>query len=299
MIRLQNIFTPTQIGILALIFWSTNSLVVKTLSNLPIFELIALAAIIPCLLGFKKAKKQNLFKTATWHSWLASTMGIAVQQYLYILAFKYCLPHEADMLIFLWPLMTIILSVIVLKTDLTVRKLISGFLGLSAVFALNMSNGDVTLNKLFYFIPLGCALSWSLYTVYLKKYKIDHAQNGIAQGLGGLIALTLHLNFEQFVMPNLFEIALIIYYGSLVYNFGNQAWNIGIKNGDMALLTLLSYFKPIASMALLISFGFVKFNSALIVAASLVVMAAMIANDKFVENISNYFQSSNLKVKTS
>lgn len=166
---------------------------------------------------------------------------------------------EVGMVNYLWPSMTIVLSVIIYRQK-TKWVFIPGILfaiagicrvlGGSHGFSYIEIGNNLSSNPLSYGLALSGAIIWSVYCVVTKK---------IAQGCNGitlffaLTALTLWINYLSgpritftFTAPVVLNLALAA--GAM--GFGYAAWNIGILHGNVTVLASASYFIPVLSAVL-------------------------------------------------
>lgn len=166
---------------------------------------------------------------------------------------------EVGMVNYLWPSMTIILSVIVnrLKTSLfIIPGVIIAVAGICRVlggeqgFSLSEITRNVMENPLSYGLAFSGAVIWSVYCVVTKK--IAKGSNGITLFFI-LTALTLWVKFfmtpqPPFVLSAQVWISLAL--AAVAMGFGYAAWNVGILHGNVTVLAAASYFIPIISSVL-------------------------------------------------
>lgn len=166
---------------------------------------------------------------------------------------------EVGMVNYLWPSMTIVLSVIVnrQKTSLLIIPgvLISvagicRVLGGDSGFSIGDMADNVMANPLSYGLAFSGAIIWAIYCVVTKR---------IAQGSNGitlffiLTAITLWVKFllvpqPEFVLSTKVWINLAL--AAMAMGFGYAAWNVGILHGNVTILAAASYFIPIISAVL-------------------------------------------------
>ncbi|MBB6261881.1 drug/metabolite transporter (DMT)-like permease [Paenochrobactrum gallinarii] len=163
---------------------------------------------------------------------------------------------EVSMVNYLWPSLTLLLTVITSKQ--TLRPLI--FVGMTVCLigvskVLGGENGlslhhmavNIGSNPLSYGLAFAGAIIWSVYCVLTKK---------IAKGCNGitlffiLTATVLWLQFAftenqafNFTPQLLIELSLV----SCAMGLGYAAWNTGILYGNVTVLATASYFTPVLS----------------------------------------------------
>lgn len=166
---------------------------------------------------------------------------------------------EVGMVNYLWPSMTIVLSVIVnrQKTSLLIIPgVIISVMGICRVLggdsglSLSEMASNIMDNPLSYGLAFSGAIIWAIYCVVTKR---------IAQGSNGitlffiLTALTLWVKFlltpqPEFVLSAKVWINLAL--AAMAMGFGYAAWNVGILHGNVTILAAASYFIPIISAVL-------------------------------------------------
>lgn len=163
---------------------------------------------------------------------------------------------EVSMVNYLWPSLTLLLTVITSKQ--TLRPLI--FVGMTVCLigvskVLGGENGlslhhmavNIGSNPLSYGLAFAGAIIWSIYCVLTKK--IAEGYNGITLFFI-LTAAALWLQFAftenqafNFTPQLLIELSLV----SCAMGLGYAAWNTGILYGNVTVLATASYFTPVLS----------------------------------------------------
>ena len=169
---------------------------------------------------------------------------------------------EVGMVNYLWPSMTILLTVIVTRqktSPLIIPGVIIAIIGIGRVlggdqgFSLSEMTRNVMDNPLSYGLAFSGAVIWAIYCVVTKL--IAKGSNGITLFFI-LTALTLWAKFltsaqPEFILSWNAWISLLL--AAIAMGFGYAAWNIGILHGNVTVLAAASYFIPIIS-ALLAAF---------------------------------------------
>jgi len=166
---------------------------------------------------------------------------------------------EVGMVNYLWPGMTIVLSVLVnrQKTSLViipgVMLAVAGIcrvLGGSDGFSLTQILANLQSNPLSYGLAFTGAMLWAIYCVVTKKIAQGH--NGITLFFI-LTALTLWVKYlfvphMPFVITPQVIISLVL--AACAMGLGYAAWNVGILHGNVTVLATASYFIPVISAML-------------------------------------------------
>ncbi|WP_193146306.1 aromatic amino acid DMT transporter YddG [Serratia marcescens] len=166
---------------------------------------------------------------------------------------------EVGMVNYLWPSMTILLSVIVnrQKTNpLIIPGVILAVAGICQVlggeqgFSFTEMTHNVMENPLSYGLAFSGAIIWAIYCVVTKI--IANGNNGITLFFI-LTALTLWGKYltspqPEFILSWHTWISLLL--AAIAMGFGYAAWNVGILHGNVTVLAAASYFIPIISAVL-------------------------------------------------
>ncbi len=274
------------VGCGALLVWSLYAVLVsELLNNLPVFEILFLMFAINFIvmatrLTFKK--QWAVIKQQPTFIWLIGILGVCGTDMAYISAVKYAPPAHVDFIDYLWPFLVIIFTSFLPRERFTMQHMIGGFLGLMGVFLL-LTGGNGWMGFKGYYVPgylfaLAAAVIWSSYTVFSAWYqKMPIEMIGLFCGVGALFSLGLHVYYETFVLPSLFETLLVFVLG-LSSGFAYLFWIHGTQKGDVKLLGILAYFTPVISMSLLVFFDKEPMSIALVLACVMVVTGVVVGS---------------------
>ncbi|MFA1645194.1 MAG: aromatic amino acid DMT transporter YddG [Enterobacteriaceae bacterium] len=166
---------------------------------------------------------------------------------------------EVGMVNYLWPSLTILLTVIVTRqktSPLIIPGVIIAIIGIGRVlggdqgFSVIEMTRNVMDNPLSYGLAFSGAVIWAIYCVVTKL--IAKGNNGITLFFI-LTALTLWVKFltspqPDFILSWKAWISLLL--AAIAMGFGYAAWNVGILHGNVTILAAASYFIPIISAVL-------------------------------------------------
>ena len=273
---------PTLKGILAILLWSTSSTIIcYFFNNLPHMEILCLS--------FGISGGYTLFRLwykREWHTLLAPLatwglifIGVLLQQLLYIPAFSYAKPAEADLIIYLWPSLAVILSALYFKERIRISHVISILFGSLAIISLTYNNVTFVKWNIGHILAFCSACSWAVYCVFSRSIpKIHPNMFGLAYLVGFFLVLPSQLTNDQFVIPTLSQ-ALIFLYFSLLLTIGAfSLWTAGVQEGKSRYLMLTTYFKPFFSLSLLLAFGIAELTPQLFIAALFIIISGLSTN---------------------
>lgn len=128
-----------------------------------------------------------------------------------------------------------------------------------------------------YFLAFGSAMSWTLYCLY-SRYNANYSANCIswACGIAALFSLGVHLRYETYVTPSLFEMLLITLVGVFQIGLAYYFWEIALKKGSVKILGLAAYTIPLFSVMILVLFGEAEFEYEMAIATILITCAPIV-----------------------
>ncbi|MEK0169755.1 MULTISPECIES: aromatic amino acid DMT transporter YddG [Pseudescherichia] len=253
----------TLIGFIAILLWSAIVGLIKSVSEGfgPVGGAALIytcsAVLLLCTIGFPKIRRFPVSYLI-----LGSVLFVCYELCLSLsLGFTHSGRQaiEVGMVNYLWPSMTILLSVIINRqrtSPLIIPGIILAIAGIGFVlggdqgFSVAEMANNVMDNPLSYGLAFSGAIIWAVYCVVTKI--IAEGNNGITLFFI-LTALTLWVKFfsspqPEFVISWHAGISLLL--AAIAMGFGYAAWNVGILHGNVTVLAAASYFIPIVSAVL-------------------------------------------------
>lgn len=166
---------------------------------------------------------------------------------------------EVGMVNYLWPSLTVLLSVFIARQKcslLIVPGMAVSLVGIARVLAgehtlsLAEIGNNIASNPLSYGLALAGAVIWALYCVLTQK--IARGSNGITLFFM-LTAVALWIKYCSAPQPEMvitLTVLVSLALAALAMGLGYAAWNIGILHGNVTLLATASYFIPVLSAML-------------------------------------------------
>lgn len=273
-------------GLAAIGLWGSLAALSVLAGAIPPFQMVAMTFALGTAIGVVRAAARGVSITSLLHwplqVWLLGVAGLFGYHALYFASLQLAPPAEANLVNYLWPLLIVLLSAPLAGERLGWPHLAGAALGFTGVALLAFGRGVhfEGSHVLGYLLALGCALTWSLYSVLSRRFG-ETPTDAIAAfcAASGLLSLVCHLVFEQTVWPAttaswLAVLALGLGPAGSAFYF----WDHAVKRGDIRALGALSYATPILSTAILILFGLAEPTGTLLVAALLVTAGAVLAS---------------------
>jgi drug/metabolite transporter (DMT)-like permease len=273
-------------GLGAIALWGALATLSVLAGPVPPFQMVAMTFAIGAAIGVLRARRRDVAWCALlrWPArvWLLGVVGLFGYHALYFAALQLAPPAKANLVNYLWPLLIVLLSAPLAGERLGWSHLAGTILGFAGVALLAFGRGasfaDIHLPG--YLLALGCAFTWSLYSVLSRRFG-ETPTDAIAAfcAAASLLSLICHLLFEAPVWPA----TTLAWFAVIALGLGPAGtafylWDHAVKHGDIRALGALSYAAPILSTALLIVTGLAQPNSTLLLAALLVTFGAVLAS---------------------
>lgn len=246
------------LAIFTLLLWSLLAYFAARLSYLPSLWNLGIAFSVGGLIGGLRPAAWKVSPKVL----LVGVYGIFGYHYLYFLAFRIAPAVETNLINYLWPLLIVLLSpLIVPSTPLRPHHIAGGLMGLAGALLI-LSGGKLHLEIQYlqgYLLAAGAAIIWATYTLLTKRLQpFPNASVGAFILLSGLLALSAYfIETGSFQMPTPLPsdwlIILLLGLGPMGLAF--FSWDAAIKLGDPRIIGALSYLTPLTSTAILVIFG--------------------------------------------
>ncbi|HEV8389016.1 MAG TPA: DMT family transporter [Dongiaceae bacterium] len=284
----------TLIGLIAVLLWATLALLTTATGQVPPFQLLSLTfgiAFAVSLLRWLRLARRNraafrrVFRQR-WPVWLLGIAGLFGYHALYFTALDYAPPVEASLICFLWPLLIVLMSALLPGERLHWTHLLGGVFGLAGavMLVLQRADGAVGFDARYlagYLAALGCAFTWSIYSVMSRRFgQAPTDLVGAFCGATALLGVAAHaLVGEPTIWPaDHWEWAAVVALGLGPVGLAFFVWDYGVKHGDIKALGACSYASPLLSTILLILAGKAEASATVILACLLIIGGAVIAS---------------------
>lgn len=246
------------LAIITLLLWSLLAYLAARLSYLPPLWLLGVAFSLGGLIGGLRRSAWMVSPKVL----LTGTYGIFGYHYLYFLAFRLAPAVETSLINYLWPLLIVLLSPLILPgTRLRAHHLAGGLMGLSGALLI-LSGGKLHLEGEYtqgYLLAAGAAIIWATYTLLSKRLQpFPNASVGAFILISGLLAISAYfIESRSFNIPTVkpADWLMILLMGLGPMGLAFFTWDAAIKQGDPRVIGALSYLTPLTSTAILVIFG--------------------------------------------
>lgn len=274
----------TAIGFVAVLLWALLAALTVGSAPVPPLLLNAICFTIGGTLGivwtFATGGLGQL-KAVPMPVYAFGTLGLFGYHALYFSALRLAPAAEAGLIAYLWPLLIVLFSGMLPGERLRPAHLLGAALGFGGA-GLIITGGSTGFQAQFaagYALALGCALTWSLYSVISRRFgAVPTASVAVFCLTTAALSAGLHLAFETPAWPvGASGWASTIALGLGPVGLAFYVWDIGVKRGDIQLLGTSSYAAPLLSTLLLVVTGMAAPSWSLAIAAVLITGGALIA----------------------
>lgn len=239
----------------AIALWSTLATLGTLTRTLPPFFVVGISLIVGSLLSVHRYREWRV----TLPTLALGIYGLFGYHLLLFAAFRLAPALEVNLLNYLWPLLIVLLSPVILPGfHLTSRNVLAAFLGFLGA-GLIVSGGHFSVSTAAlpgYALAICAALVWSSFSLLLRR--VPHFPNSATGGFclaSGLLALACHFVLEPRVSPSMTEWLYLAGLGLGPMGWAFFLWDHALKHGDPRQIGALSYSTPLLSTLLLVLSG--------------------------------------------
>lgn len=247
-------------AITTVLIWSTMAAMVKKLLfDIPNLEALSISSIFAFLFLLVVNIKTRVIKTMKNYSikeyGIMSGLGF-IGLFLYSALYYYGLSQlssqEACILNYLWPIMLVIFSCIILKERITIMKLVAMGCSFVGIIILSMGNGS-SLNGNAYLGIISCIVAAAFYGLFsVLNKKADLNQNITMMIIWltvAVCAMALGLLTERWVPIKGVQWLGILWLGVVIDAIAYLLWALALKDSDnTAKIANLAYLTPFLSL---------------------------------------------------
>lgn len=179
--------------------------------------------------------------------------GIFLYNTFYYLGAAVLPASQAFTVNYLWPIMSVVFSCLILKEKMTLKKGVAmavSFLGVVIVAGKDIISFNIDTIGGMVFCVLG-AVSYGLFTALNKKFRYDKSVSMMINCLSTfmLTAVIVFSKGEMFI-PDLTETAGFIYNGVFILALPSVTWGLALDGGNTVKISNLAYITPFLSLVL-------------------------------------------------
>lgn len=275
--NLSIIYAITAVGI-----WSTLAILGYSLKGTPSFLIVGIALSISGLSSIVYFKSWFIpIKT-----FAVGVMGIFGYHFLLFIAFNNSPAVEANLLNYMWPLLIVLLSPVILKGyNLKIYHILGAFMGLIGA-SLIVTGGKLNIdfkNMFGYLCAITAALTWATYSLMTKKVPpfSTKAVGGFCL-FSGILSLSIYFSttgsFHEIANLSLNKWMYLVLLGLGPMGSAFFLWDAAMKLGDPRIIGALAYFTPLFSTLLLVLVADNELSHYSLIAMILIILGAILGS---------------------
>ena len=246
------------------------------LRRIPPFLLIGASFLLGALPGLRGSAFRGLRPRVL----LLGVYGLFTYHLCLFTALRAGPPVETNLINYLWPLLMVVLTPLILPgCALKPRHLVGALLGFcgAALLVTGGSPGSFAGRALGYGLALAAAVIWSTYSLLTKRVG-DFPTETVAVFClaSGALSLACHAAFESRYLFVGSDGPWLLYMGLGPFGAAFYLWDRAVKDGDPRAIGTLAYLTPLLSTLWLVLFGAGRLSAASAIAAALIVGGAAI-----------------------
>ena len=275
----------TLLGFAAVVMWALLALLTDLSGTVPPFQLTAMAFFLATLVGatsvVTRGNAGELLRLPA-AVWLTGIAGLFGYHFLYFTALRNAPAVEASLIAYLWPLLIVLGSALLPGEKLRWFHVAGALMALAGAVMLIARQGSIGVDMRYatgYLAALGCALTWSTYSLVSRRFSgvSSDAVTGFCAATA-ILSLLCHLAFEQTSWPaSMGQWLAVAALGLMPVGAAFYLWDHGVKHGNIQLLGVASYAAPLLSTLVLIAAGRAQATQAVVIACVLITAGAFVA----------------------
>jgi drug/metabolite transporter (DMT)-like permease len=272
------------LALLSIVVWSSLAFLNSRVNALPPFLSVGVALCVGGIAGLARAREWRV----PFRTFAVGVGGIFGYHALLFAAFRIAPSVEVNLINYLWPLLIVILSPLLLEGfTLGPRHVAGAALGLAGA-ALIVSGGTLRPDAAYlpgYLLAAAAALAWACYSLLTKR--LPPFPTGAVGGFclaSGLLSLAVYA-VERIASPaapgpqlEALDWLFLVLLGLGPMGGAFYAWDSALKRGDPRVIGALSYLTPLLSTLNLVLLGGKRLSPIAGAAMALIVAGAIVGS---------------------
>ncbi len=260
----------------AIALWACLASLGVALAHVPPFLLTGLALVIGSVPSWPLVRQWRV----PARTLALGIYGLFAYHFLLFVALRLAPPVQANLVNYLWPLLIVVLSPVILPgMHLKVAHVLAALAGFAgAAIAILGGAGSAHAAWSWGYLPaLGAAFIWATYSLGTRKVaSFPTAAIGLFGLVSGLLSLGCHVLLEPAATLSPRDWIFIAAMGLGPLGAAFFLWDKALKTGDARHIGILSYLTPLLSTALLVMVTGRALTPSIALAAVLIIGAAIL-----------------------
>ncbi len=266
----------TRNALVAIVLWSALATLAVRLRQVPPFLLVGVALLLGSVLGMRRVSWRDVRPRTL----LVGVYGLFAYHFCLFVALRHAPPVEANLLNYLWPLLIVVLSPLVLpRTTLRTRHVVGALLGFvgAALLVTGGRFGFETSNGVGYVLALLAAIIWSTFSLLSRRLGgFQTASISTFCLVSGALAVGCHALLESRYAIRAADVLPLLLIGLGPMGAAFYLWDRALGEGDPRVIGTLAYLTPLLSTVLLTLFAGGRLGPVSVLAMVLIVGGAVV-----------------------
>jgi drug/metabolite transporter (DMT)-like permease len=275
----------TLIGFVAVLLWSLLAFLTVQAGPVPPFQLAAMCLAIGALVGgiwtAVAGRGLRALRGVRPVVWVVGIAGIFGYHFFYFTALSNAPAAQASLIAYLWPLLIVVFSGLLPGERLRAGHLVGSVIafGGTALVLMGPQTESAAGAAAGYAAALACAFIWSTYSVASRRLGEAPTETvTVFCAVSAVLAAGAHLVLETPVWPEgAVAWGAVVAMGLGPVGLAFYVWDVGVKAGNIQLLSTASYAAPLLSTLVLVGAGLADASATLLLSAALIAGGADIA----------------------
>lgn len=266
----------------AVLLWASLATIGASLSEVPPLLLTGLGLLFGSLISIPLSKFKLSHLKVSPRILAVGIFGLFGYHFALFAALQNAPPVQANLINYLWPLLIVLLSPVLLGGKLTGKQIAAAAMGFSGAALAITSGSALELSlEIGYVYAAIAAMIWAIYSLLTKKFAgFKTAAVGTFAFTSGLLAIASHFALEPATTLSGSDWLLIFILGIGPLGGAFYLWDYALKNGSAQRVGLISFATPLLSTIFLIIATSETPGPSLVLSAGLIVTAAFLGRER-------------------
>nr|WP_296021775.1 DMT family transporter [uncultured Acidovorax sp.] len=263
----------------AIALWASLASLGVSLTHVPPFLLTGIALVIGSVPAWPLVTHDPAQWRVPMRTLALGVYGLFAYHFLLFIALRHAPAVEANLVNYLWPLLIVVLSPVLLPgVRLRPAHVLAALLGFGGAAIAIVGGRELSGELAWGYLPaLAAAFIWASYSLLTKRVAaFPTTAIGLFGLVSGVLSLLCHWALEPAATLQWRDWGLLALLGLGPLGASFFMWDKALKLGDARQIGILSYITPLASTSLLVLVSGRPFSSSIIIATAMILGAAVL-----------------------
>ena len=263
----------------AIVLWASLASLGVSLTHVPPFLLTGIALVIGSVPAWPLVARDPAQWRVPLPTLALGVYGLFAYHFLLFIALRHAPAVEANLVNYLWPLLIVVLSPVLLPgVRLRPAHVLAALLGFGGAAIAIVGGRELSGELAWGYLPaLAAAFIWASYSLLTKRVAaFPTTAIGLFGLVSGVLSLLCHWALEPAATLQWRDWGLLALLGLGPLGASFFLWDKALKLGDARQIGILSYITPLASTTLLVLVSGRPFSGSIVLATVMILGAAVL-----------------------